>query len=101
MSGNPAYLDAWAESYKANPGASGDHALVTSAHPLPWLQDRLWRAEWTGNGVQTRPLHFGPRTPDAATIQTPAGPVDVSWNENGTINAPAQVSVETGTRDRQ
>ena len=83
LTGNPDYLDAWAESYEANPGASGDHQLVTSAHPLPWLQDRLWNARPADGGLRLEPLHFGARTPSAASIDTPDGPVNVNWQPDG------------------
>lgn len=70
----PEYLDAWSESYGASPGASGDHGVVTSAHPIPWLQAKLWNARLTADGVTTEPFHFGPRTEPEATILTPDGP---------------------------
>ncbi len=93
LTGDPAYLDAWAESYAANPDASGDHGVVTSAHPIPWLQDRLWNARLTPAGIHVRPLHFGARTPGRGTIQAPDGPLAVSWTADGTVSAPAGVIV--------
>jgi len=75
----PEYLDAWAESYAANPGASGDHGVVTSAHPIPWLQAKLWQARLTEAGVTTEPFAFGPRTETEATVLTPEGPLPVKW----------------------
>lgn len=93
LTGDPAYLDAWAESYGANPGASGDHGVATSAHPIPWLQDRLWNATLTATGLCLRPLHFGRRTPLNATLHTPAGPVAVSWGPDGTVHTPEGVVV--------
>ncbi len=91
--GDPAYLDAWAESYAANPGASGDHGVATSAHPIPWLQSKLWQPTLTEAGIHIEPLHFGARTEREATILGPDGPVPVSWNEDGSVSAPAGVAV--------
>lgn len=73
----PGYLDAWAESYAASPGASGDHGVVTSAHPIPWLQAKLWNARLTEDGVAVAPFTFGPRMEPEATILTPDGPMAV------------------------
>ena len=73
----PEYLDAWAESYAANPGASGDHGVATSAHPIPWLQAKLWNARLTEQGVTMEPFGFGPRTETEATVLTPDGPMPV------------------------
>lgn len=92
-SGDPAYLDAWAESYAANPEASGDHGVATSAHPIPWLQAKLWGATLTATGIRIRPVHFGPRTESAATILAPQGPVKVSWDQDGKVRAAAGVEV--------
>lgn len=94
--GDSSYLDAWAESYEANPGASGDHAVATSGHPIPWLQCKLWQPELTDEGVRIRPLHFGPRTEKCARIATPSGPVDVAWDDSGDVSAPDGVTVERG-----
>jgi hypothetical protein len=96
QTGDPAYLDAWAESYAANPGASGDHGVATSAHPIPWLQAYLWGATLTETGVRLRPLHFGPRTPVEGTVLTPDGPVPVSWAPDGKVVAPPGVEVAGG-----
>ncbi|NLF16526.1 MAG: hypothetical protein GX595_04620 [Lentisphaerae bacterium] len=90
LSGDPSYLDAWAESYAANPGASGDHGVATSAHPIPWLQDRLWNATLSADGIAVAPLHFGPRTPERARLQTPEGTIDLAWRPDGTIAGAAQ-----------
>ena len=92
--GDPSYLDAWAESYAANPGASGDHGVATSGHPIPWLQCKLWQPELTDEGVRIRPVHFGPRTEKDARIATPTGPVDVAWDDSGEVSAPDGVTVE-------
>ncbi len=92
--GDPSYLDAWAESYAASPGASGDHGVATSGHPIPWLQCKLWQPELTDEGVRIRPVQFGPRTEKCATILTPAGPVAVAWDDSGEVAAPDGVIVE-------
>jgi len=73
----PAYLDAWAESYSANPGASGDHGVATSGHPIPWLQAKLWNARLGEDGVTLAPVEYGPRTEPEATVLTPWGPLAV------------------------
>ncbi len=93
-SGDPAYLDAWAESYAANPEAAGDHGVATSAHPLSWLQAKLWSATLTATGIRIRPVHFGPRTESAATLLAPQGQVKVSWDPDGNVRVPAGVEVE-------
>jgi len=100
QTGDPAYLDAWAESYAANPGASGDHGVVTSAQPLHWLQAVLWGATLTASGICLRPRQFGPRTPPAGTISGPRGPVAVSWAPDGTVVAPAGVEVSAAPPER-
>ncbi|MEN6545601.1 MAG: hypothetical protein ABFE07_06125 [Armatimonadia bacterium] len=82
----PEYLDAWAESWAANRDGSGDHGVATSAHPLPWLQAKLWGARLQQDGVQLHPVHFGPRTEPEARLLTPEGPVAVRW-ENGKVVA--------------
>ncbi len=92
--GDPRYLDAWAESYAAAWGASGDHGIATSADPIPWLQAQLWQARPGEKGIRLRPLHFGPRTEPEATIMTPEGPVAVRWDDNGSVIAPQGVQVE-------
>ncbi len=79
--GQPEYLDAWAESYGPNPGAGGDHGVVTSGHPIPWLQAKLWNARLTEAGVTTDPFTFGPRTEPEATVLAPDGPLPVKWEE--------------------
>jgi hypothetical protein len=91
--GQPEYLDAWAESYAANPGASGDHGVVTSGHPIPWLQAKLWNARLTAEGLSVSPVHFGPRTEAAAKIMTPEGEVAVAWGADGKVTPPAGVSI--------
>jgi hypothetical protein len=96
QTGNPSYLDAWAESYAANPGASGDHGVATSAHPIPWLQAALWGATLSESGVRLRPLHFGPRTPLSGTVFTPMGPIPVAWGPDGKVQAPPGVELEGG-----
>lgn len=92
--GDPACLDAWAESYAANPGASGDHGIATSAHPIPWLQTKLWQATLTATGVRLKPLHFGPRTEKQACILAPSGTLAVEWQDDGKLRVPAGVTVD-------
>ena len=86
--GDPAYFDAWAESFAArwreiddHPGifSSGDHSYAQVWQYIPWLQQRLWNATLSENGLELDPKHFGPRTPAEATILTPDGEVTVRW----------------------
>lgn len=92
--GDPAYIDAWAESYAANRRAWGDHGVATSAHPIPWVQAKLWQATLSEDGIRIRPLRFGPRTEKEATILGPDGPLAVGWGEEGQVIGPAGVVVE-------
>lgn len=85
------YFDAWAESHAghfANGRCGGDHGCAQVLQFIPWLQSSLWRAQITTDGVVARPLWLGDPTPRAATILTPAGPVQVNWTD-GEQCAPA------------
>jgi hypothetical protein len=91
--GDPKYLDAWAESYRVLTPGEMDHAISAALQFLPWLQAKLWNATLSDEGISIRPLHFGSRTPLEARIMTPEGEVPVSWNSNGTIDAPKSLEV--------
>jgi hypothetical protein len=84
--GDPAYFDAWAESYAGHATrleregyTSGDHAYAQCWQYLPWLQQRLWGATAGSDGLELHPVHFGPRTPAEARILTPDGIERVRW----------------------
>jgi len=92
-SGDPAYLDAWAHSYESSK-LSGDYSIYSSLIGIPWIQAQLWKATPADSGgIKIQPLHFGERTPLAATIITPQGPVVVGWTAEGELIAPEQVVV--------
>ncbi|MCX5660646.1 MAG: hypothetical protein NTW19_13125 [Planctomycetota bacterium] len=92
-SGDPSYLDAWAESFAKQGAVGGDHDLTTVAQSIPWIQSRLWRATPSPSGVRVKPLHFGPRTPAHASIMAPSGPVAVHWNSDGRVHPRPGVEV--------
>lgn len=81
------YFDAWAESLAAfmkkrlsnPPHASKDHCVIQTLQYVPWVQQRLWHATLTADGLALQPTHFGPRTPVEGRIQTPDGEVIVRW----------------------
>jgi len=87
--GDPAYFDAWAESYDGRgPERSASYWEGISAFLfLPWLQARLWQARLTPDGVALAPAWFGPRTPAEGVIHTPAGPLPVAWRD-GAVHLP-------------
>ncbi|NLB43230.1 MAG: hypothetical protein GX815_13455 [Clostridiales bacterium] len=78
---DPAYLDAWAESYEAyygdKPEVKGDHAAVQIFQYIPWLQAKLWNAKLSEDGVSLKPFRFGPRTVKEASVMTPTGKLNV------------------------
>lgn len=79
---DPAYLDAWAESYEGHyaesPQIRGDHGAVQVFQYIPWLQARLWNARLTDEGVAVKPFDFGNRTIRKAMIMTPSGSVEMT-----------------------
>jgi hypothetical protein len=75
--GDPKYATAWAESYAGNRGGGGDHYISSALQFIPWVQDHLWRAELTDDGIATNLTDFGTLTPRAATIQTPEGTAEL------------------------
>ncbi|MHB9106592.1 MAG: hypothetical protein ACYDCO_06000 [Armatimonadota bacterium] len=85
--GDPAYFDAWAESFAAlvkkrldgPPHNSKDHCVTQTLQYVPWVQQRLWNATLDENGLKLNPVRFGPRTPAEGRIQTPDGEVAVRW----------------------
>jgi len=89
-SGDPAYFDAWAESFavrrrnieEKDAYSSGDHSYAQVWQYIPWLQQRLWNATLGENGLELDPKHFGPRTPAEAVVLTPDGEVKVRWIDN-------------------
>ncbi len=87
ITGNPAYFDAWAEAFNGKLHASkktrlegGDHATAQAWQYIPWVQQRIWQATQTPEGVQIAPTFFSPSTPREGTVLTPDGPVEVTWN---------------------
>lgn len=80
--GDPAYLDAWAESFAATDRPPNDHSIAAALQFLPWLQMRLWNARMTPDGIQTSPVVFGNLTPRSAVIHTPDGHLSVYHGED-------------------
>jgi hypothetical protein len=109
--GDPSYADAWAESFEPDlkgdtgPQAKrdkfGDHGYSATQQFLPWVQARLWNARLTERGVEIQPLHIGPRTPREASLMTPGGRVTVRWNGDGSVDAPAGVTVKDAAQRRE
>jgi hypothetical protein len=71
--GDASYTTAWAESRATKRGERGDHYISSVLQFIPWVQDHLWRAKLTEDGISTDPTDFGPLTPNTAIIQTPTG----------------------------
>jgi len=69
----PAYLEAWAESFAATHREPNDHSIGSALQFLPWLQARLWNARLTEQGVRIAPYDFGPLTPLTGLIHSPEG----------------------------
>jgi len=84
----PAYLEAWAESYTGKAGVTGDHSTSALLQFLPSVQAQLWRATLDEDGIHISPTHFGPRTPREARILAPEGEVAVRWTDDGTVGTP-------------
>ncbi|MHB9106994.1 MAG: hypothetical protein ACYDCO_08055 [Armatimonadota bacterium] len=94
ITGDPQYFDAYMESYEAGgPERQADYWNgAATLFFIPWLQDRLWDARLTEDGVVVRPSYFGDRTPKTGTIATPDGPVTLTWT------APDQLDVPEGAK---
>jgi hypothetical protein len=96
--GDPAYMDAWAESYSGvnytSKAPTHDYAVTAVLQCLPWVQAKLWRARLGEKGIRIQPLHFGPRTPQQGRLMTPEGWVEVEWNDEGQVIAPPQIEVD-------
>ena len=90
LTGDQRYFEAFMDSYEAETGPrSADYWNgVATFTFLPWLQDRLWNARLTKDGVEAHPVYLGERTPATGTIATPDGPVTLSWSATGTVEAP-------------
>lgn len=93
--GDPAYFDAWAESFRGRNGKApgGDHSVAQSLQFLPWLQAKLWNARLTADGVEAKPLHLGRRTPRKGAVHTPAGLVPMAWASSCKVKANGGVVV--------
>jgi hypothetical protein len=83
--GDPAYFDAWAESYAAHTEpCRSDHSFAQACQYLPWLQDRLWNVRLNDQGgLDAVPVAWGPRTPKSGKVHTPEGLVSLEWTELG------------------
>lgn len=81
LTGDPAYFEAFVESYEAQgPIRWSDYwGGVATLTFLPWLQDRLWGATLTEQGVEVHPACFSERMPKEGTIATPDGPLTLTW----------------------
>lgn len=69
----PAYFDAWAQSYAGKYSSGGDHAVSASLQFIPWIQARLWQARLTEEGVETSPAAFAGEVADGTLVFTPEG----------------------------
>lgn len=98
--GNPDYFNVWADTRRWDRKVGGDHGLSATGQYIPWVQAKLWQATLTPDGIHARPSRFGPLTPKEATILTPQGPVQVAWNEDGAIDAPANVRIDLSSANR-
>ena len=91
--GDPKYFEMYMESYQgygaARQGSYWDGPSLFLF--LPWLQARLWNARLTPDGVEVHPAYFGPRTPVAGIIQTPDGPLTLTWKAPGELEEPEGV----------
>jgi hypothetical protein len=98
LTGDPAYFDAFMESYQGvtTPRDAGYWLGTAVLTYLPWLQDRLWNATLSEDGVHVQPAYFGERMPGTATIATPDGPLELAWTGPGALDAPpdARCTVE-------
>jgi len=102
--GDPAYFDAWAESFAANNArlrddgklSSGDHRYAQAWQYVPWVQQRLWHAEVGEEGLVLAPCYFGSRTPAAARISTPDGEIAVRWVDEQRWECRDAGSITTG-----
>ena len=96
--GDPAYLDAWAESRTTVKHHATDHPVSAALQFLPWIQAHLWRTRLNGSDIHVAPIHFGPRTPSEARLHTPAGEQPVSWAPDGALRLPDGVRATEGWR---
>jgi hypothetical protein len=78
QTGDPRYLDAWAESYWIAPLERSDHSTSAALQFLPWIMAKLWNARPSGDGIETCPITFGERTPSTAEVIGPSGRLTVS-----------------------
>jgi hypothetical protein len=91
LTGEAEYFDAYMESYEAEvPTRMADYwnGAATLLF-IPWLQDRLWDAWLTEDGIAVRPSYFGDRTPKTGTIATPDGPLTLTWTAPNQLDIPA------------
>lgn len=89
------YLDAWAESYAAQPlGYRLDQAAGGAMEWLPWLQSRLWsaRLDEAKGCIHVDAIGFGARTPTWGRVFTPHGPVDLHWSGPGEVRLGAEAA---------
>ena len=90
---DPCYADAWAQSRHEKIGGA-DHSVAAALQFVPWVQSHLWNATLEKDGITLRPLHFGPLTPQDATLSTPDGEKTLRWNDESKVQAPDSVRVE-------
>jgi hypothetical protein len=97
--GNAAYFDAFIQCAHAfTMKRNGAYHHGTSLFLLiPWMQDQLWQATLSDDGVHITATHMGERTPKTATIMTPDGPRTVEWTAPGVVTAPPDIHVKTRT----
>lgn len=91
--GDPKYFDAFAESHEGV-GPARDAAYHRGTSVLmfvPWLQDRLWCATLTEDGIAVQATHFGARTPKTGKIITPGGIKELIWAADGKLETPPGV----------
>ena len=98
-SGNPDYLAAWEASHFAYIVTGGkspsDHYVAQALQFIPRVQDWLWQAQLTRDGVVVHPLTPGDRS-GMAYIATPWGQIHIERPEPGArwiIDAPRGIHV--------
>ena len=94
LTGDSSHFDAFMESYEAKTSirrASYWEGVAIFLY-LPWLQDRLWNARLTKEGVVVDPVYLGERTPRTGSIATPDGPIPLTWVAPNKLDVPPDAS---------
>jgi hypothetical protein len=91
--GSPKYYDAYVDSNEGEGFVrhAAYHRGTSVLMCIPWLQDRLWSATVTKNGIAVQALYLGARTPKTGRIIAPDGVKELTWLAPGKLKVPKGV----------